>query len=77
MVDHSKMKLGKKATRRDPHTLRLGKYLTPALPAPPASIDWSRSVTEWGMMLNDTLGCCTIAACGHAVQTMTGWALEN
>jgi len=30
---------------------------------------------DWGMMLNDRLGCCTIAAIGHAVQTWTANAL--
>jgi hypothetical protein len=30
---------------------------------------------DWGMMLNDRLGCCTISAVGHAVQTWTANAL--
>lgn len=66
--------LGKKAPRIDPRTLKLVKYLTSTLPAPPDSVDWSSKITNWGMMLNDTLGNCTIAGCGHAVQ---GWSAAN
>ncbi len=64
-------KLGRKAIKTDSRTLKLGKYLTPALPAPPPSADWTKGITSWGMMLNDTLGDCTIAGCGHAVQVWT------
>lgn len=68
-------KLGKKPPKIDPRTLRLGKYLSAALPAPPAYADWSRGFTfDWGEMLNQNLGDCTIAACGHAIQT---WTLDN
>ena len=34
-------------------------------------MDYTRGITTWGMMLNDQLGCCTIAAVGHAVQAWT------
>ena len=71
MVDHSRMKLGRKAIATDSRTLRLAKYLTPALAPPPPAADWSRGIASWGMMLNDTLGCCTIAGCAHAVQVWT------
>jgi hypothetical protein len=71
MVDHSQMKLGKRARRDDRRTLKLARYMTAALPSPPPSVDWTRGVTDFGMMLNDRLGCCTIAAVGHAVQTWT------
>src|SRR5580658_8869232 len=64
MFDHTKAKLGKKAPKIDSRTLRLAKYLT-AVPPPPASCDWTKGVTEWGMMLNDALGDCTCAAIGH------------
>jgi hypothetical protein len=68
-------KLGKKAARHDPRTLRLAKYLTPALAPPPRQVDWSRGFNiNYGVMLNDSLGDCTIAACGHAIQT---WSLCN
>ncbi len=69
------MKLGKRAVRRDSRTLKLARYLAPALPAPPAVVDYSMGISDWGMMLNDQLGCCTIAAVGHALQAWTRNAL--
>lgn len=71
MADHSKMKLGRKAIKTDSRTLALGKYLTPSLPAPPPTADWTKGITSWGMMLNNTLGDCTIAGVAHAVQVWT------
>jgi hypothetical protein len=68
MADLSNMKLGRKAIRTDSRTLALGNYLKPSLPAPPPSKDWTCGVTEWGMMLNDKLGDCTIAGVAHAIQ---------
>lgn len=63
------MKLGRKAIKTDSRTLKLGKYLDlSALPTPPANVDWTKGVASWGAMLNDQLGDCTIAACGHAIQ---------
>jgi hypothetical protein len=62
------MKLGRKAVKTDSRTLRLARYLAPALPAPPTACDWTHGIANWGMMLNDQLGCCTIAGCAHAVQ---------
>lgn len=71
MADHSGVKLGRRRIARDRRTLALHKYLTRALPAPPDKVDWSHGVTDWGMMLNDQLGCCTIAGAAHAVQAWT------
>lgn len=71
MADHSKMKLGRKAIRTDSRTLALGDYLTPAIPPPPPTADWTKGIASWGMMLNDNLSDCTIAGCGHAVQVWT------
>ena len=68
MADHSGMKLGRKAIKTDSRTLQLANYLTNKLPAPPAAADWTDGVTNWGMMMNDTLGDCTIAGIGHAIQ---------
>jgi hypothetical protein len=42
---------------------------------PPARVDYTHGIKDWGMMLNDKLGCCTIAALGHAVQIWTVNAL--
>ncbi len=64
-------KLGRKAIKTDSRTLELGRYLTPAVPPPPAAADWTKGIDSWGMMLNDMLGDCTIAGCGHAVQVWT------
>lgn len=49
-----------------PH-LKLGTYLTTALPAPPASSDWLSPVpaTDWGMLGNDQWGDCTCAGVAH------------
>jgi hypothetical protein len=65
------MKLGKRARRRDARTLKLARYVTSALPPAPPCVDYTCGITDWGMMLNDRLGCCTIAAVAHAVQTWT------
>lgn len=61
------LKLGRKAVKTDSRTLKLAKY-TLALPAAPATCDWTKGITAWGAMLNDQLGDCTIAGCGHAIQ---------
>ena len=62
------LKLGRKAVKTDSRTLRLGAYLTPALPAPPQAVDWTKGITSFGEMLNSDLGDCTCAGLGHAVQ---------
>lgn len=67
------VKLGRKAVKTDSRTLKLSPYMK-TLPPPPPSVDWTKGVTSWGMMLNDTYGCCTIAGCGHAVQV---WGLNS
>jgi hypothetical protein len=70
MANRAMMKLGRRYVKFDGRTLMLARY-TKALPAPPVAVDWTRGITAWGMMLNDTLGDCTIAGCGHAVQVWT------
>ena len=71
-IDHSKMRLGKRPRRHDARTLKLARYMTPALPPAPLSVDYTRGVTDWGMMLNDELGDCIIAdGPGHATQVWT------
>ena len=71
MTDHSQMRLGRKAIKTDSRTLAFANYLKPALPPPPPTTDWTKGVADWGMMLNDSLGDCTIAGLGHAVQVWT------
>jgi hypothetical protein len=64
-------KLGKHPPVIDARTLRFGKYLTAALPAPPASVDYGGKVPEWPMYDNDKYGDCTCAAAGHMIQNWT------
>lgn len=71
-IDHSRMKLGKLQAQHDPRTLQLTNYLRPeALPPPPPAKDWGKSVSSWGMMLNDSIGDCTCAAAGHLIMEWT------
>lgn len=71
MTDFTQVRLGRKAIKTDSRTLRLARYLTGALPAPPSSVLYTQNVASWGMMGNDTLGDCTIAGAAHAVQVWT------
>ncbi len=64
------MKLGKRAPKHDARIPMLAAY-TAALPSAPASVDWSDGIESWGVMRNDTLGDCTCAAVGHAIQVWT------
>ncbi len=80
MADHSGMKLGKRP-RRDERRLRsLWRYMGatapggPALPPVPANCERGGAVASWPMLDNDTIGDCTIAAVGHAVQLWTAVA---
>lgn len=68
MLNPTSVKLGKKEAKIDSRTLSLARYLTPSVPPPPPSCDWTKGVTSWGMMLNDSLGDCTCAAIGHGIQ---------
>ena len=70
-VDHSKMKLGRRLIREDRRNLRLSHYMGTTLPTAPVSVDWSHGISNWGMMLNDQLGDCTIAGAAHAIQVWT------
>lgn len=53
--------------------LKLVKYIGCNLPAAPDAADWTVAMQGQpiGMMGNDTLGDCTVAAMGHAVQIVT------
>lgn len=70
-VDPKKLKLGKQVARHDPRALLLASYISPALPAPPASADLTGKVKSWGMMDNDQIGDCTCAAAGHLIMEWT------
>lgn len=71
-VDHSMMPLGKREVKHDSRTLQLAHYIDAAvLPAPPVSIAVTTKIKNWLMMLNDTIGDCTIAAMGHLIMLWT------
>lgn len=63
-------KLGKKQAKLLKGLPALGKY-TLSLPASPPEADYSVGLKHLGQMANDSLGDCTIAAVGHAIQTWT------
>jgi hypothetical protein len=70
-----KVKLGKSPARYDSRTLQLAKYIpTATLAPPPATEDYSKKVSSWPMMLNDTLGDCTCACAGHMIEQWTTYS---
>jgi len=74
-IDYASMKLGKQPPKKDERTLMLAKYLAPALPAPPPSVDYSTAVkVPWGTMENDQYQDCTCAAAGHLIMDWTSLA---
>lgn len=68
MVDHSQMRLGKRAPVFHPGLRDFALY-APALPAPKPT-DWLGGQTDWGMFLNDQEGDCTIASKIHGLQVV-------
>lgn len=64
------VKLGKRAKKHDVRTLQFASYGDTLVP--PDTADWSKTTGPLGMMVNDSLGDCTIAAVGHQVQTWSG-----
>lgn len=70
MTDHSLMKLGKHPAPKSyaPHVRHLRSYLLDAPLPRPAAVTEYTTVASWPMLLNDTIGDCTIAAVGHACQ---------
>jgi len=65
------VRLGKKPVKHDARTFKLATYINSTqLPAIPDSYIWNTKVPQWGMMLNDKIGDCTIAAAGHLIM---GW----
>lgn len=72
MIDHTQVRLGRKAIKRDTRTLQLRDYVAPAaLPTPPKSVSYLGQNVVWGDMCNSNLGCCTIAGVGHHSQAWT------
>lgn len=68
-MDLPELRLGKKAPVHDPRTLVMAKYLDPRLGPPPKVVSRTRGVAGWGMLGNDRLGDCTIAAVIHGVMS--------
>jgi len=66
MIDYKNVKLGKKAPRLDPRTLRFAKYIQ-AVPSPPIEVDYLPAHGPWPMYANDSLGDCVEAAAGHMI----------
>ena len=64
-------KLGKHPPVIDARTLRFARYLTAALPPPPAEVNYGAKVSTWPMYYNNQYGDCTCAAAGHMVQNWT------
>lgn len=71
-LDLTTVKLGKCAPVVDPRALAMANYV-PAGLTPPATWDNTHGIKDWGMLLNDVLGCCTIAAPAHIIQV---WRLS-
>lgn len=69
MADDTR-KLGKKTAKLLKGLPALGKY-TLHLPSSPPVADYSMGLFNLGNMANDSLGDCTCAAVGHAIQTWT------
>ena len=67
-------RLGKLPPKHDYRTLRLSRYLTDQLPAPPPKIDHSSLVQNWRMLLNDQLGDCGPAGAAHQDMSWAGYA---
>lgn len=66
------IKFGRKPRRFSPRIMHLSALLGAIdAVAPPVSVDWTKGGTEFGVMKNDTLGCCTCAAVYHARQIWT------
>ena len=55
-IDPLKLKLGKQTARHDPRTLLLASYATPALPAPPATMNLTKKVKAGGSFPKTTIG---------------------
>ena len=62
--------LGKKAAKLIKGLPALGKY-TLTLPSAPPEANYGLALKQLGVMANNSLGDCTCASCGHAIQTWT------
>lgn len=68
------VKLGRTVARRNQRSRLRSKLVTKFLddmPLAPATFDATAGIIDWGMMLNDNLGDCTIASPGHLIESWT------
>lgn len=66
------LKLGKLQPKKDERTLKLSNYIKfEDLPDLPVEFHYSQNIANWGMMGNNTIGDCTIAAAGHSIMSWT------
>lgn len=66
------MKLGRRPRGHDPRIPHLSALLAGATPTPPPAVDYTKGMPSYlGAMLNTSLGDCTCAAFGHAIQVWT------
>lgn len=73
MTQFGHLKLGKLPHREDARTLKLSHYVK-VIPPFPDFRNWGTASDEWGMMLNDELGCCTVAGAGHMMMEANLWS---
>ena len=72
MLDPNIHLLGKQPFKHNPNALLFANYKSAAYVPTPLRVDYSCGISDWGMMLNDRLGDCTIAdGPGHATQVWT------
>jgi hypothetical protein len=64
--------LGRLAPARNPAVPAL-RAILPNLSPAPAVVNWWADIGAWPMLANDSVGDCTIAALGHAVQAMSSY----
>jgi hypothetical protein len=67
MYDPTKHLLGRLPSHHDPRTLRLSRYLTAPLPAPPPTEMHHVGIDDWGIMGNNEHGNCVIVTAAHAI----------
>ena len=66
------LKLGKKAKKPGIRSLQLRNYFTKVLAPPPIRYS-AIPFLDWGMMVNDTAGDCTIADMGHYIMNVNAY----
>lgn len=62
----NRVKLGRNAPLHDSRNLLLANYLQPGIA--PNELTLSKGISDWGMLMNDTIGDCTIAGAAHLIE---------